>query len=106
VNRRVVLRLEVAADLLDIHTYIAVDKPSSADRFVAAVRDAFALLARFPGIGSPKHLPGRWRDVRSYATPGFPSYLIFCRPTREAIVVVGVIHAARDIRKILRGRRP
>ena len=94
-------------DLADIVARLEQSSVAVADRFVLAAFDAFDDLAAMPGKGSPKrlrlpHLSG----LRSWAVPGFPNHLIFYLTTDEAIIVYAVVHGARDVRAILKGRIP
>ena len=66
-------------------------------RFLAAVGDAFALLSRNPGIGSPRYatllrLPG----VRSWPLRPWPQ-LIFYVERERAVDVFRVLHGASDM---------
>ena len=104
--RRIVLRPEVPDDLRDIVAYLEGASTSAADRFVESVFAALDDLAAMPGLGSPK----RFRvagitGVRSWWVPAFKKYLIFYQVTDEAIIVLAVVHGARNIRKLLRNRR-
>lgn len=95
---RVVWSPQAEADLEDIWLYIAQDGPERADRVVRAVAKRSSLLGDQPGIGTPRDelLPGLF---------GFPveSYVIFYRKREHGIEIVRVLHAARDIEKILYG---
>jgi toxin ParE1/3/4 len=71
--------------------------PATALRFIDAVEQAFALIARRPGIGSPRYaveldLPG----LRARPVEQFP-YLIFYFEHTDHIDVVRILHAHRDI---------
>lgn len=66
-------------------------------RFLAAVADAFDLLSRNPGLGSPRHaaalqLPG----IRCWPLRPWPQ-LVFCVERAQAVEVFRVLHGARDI---------
>jgi toxin ParE1/3/4 len=71
--------------------------PATARRFIDAVEQAFTLVARQPGIGSPRYaveldLPG----LRARSVEQFP-YLIFYFEHTDHIDVVRILHARRDI---------
>jgi plasmid stabilization system protein ParE len=103
--RRVILRPQVPDDLDAILTYLEQHSIEVADRFIGAVSATFEDLALMPGKGSPKQLRlSRLVGVRSWAVTGFASYLIFYQTTAEAIVILGVIHGARNVRELLRQR--
>jgi toxin ParE1/3/4 len=66
-------------------------------RFLAAVDDAFDLLSRNPGLGSPRHatvlqLPG----IRCWPLRPWPQ-LVFYVEREQAVDVFRVLHGARDI---------
>ena len=79
-------------DLEDIHNYIARDSEYYASRFVERLLEAVEKLARFPKVG---------RVVPEVALPGirellFDTYRIVYRVERSRVLVVAVIHGARD----------
>ncbi|MGH6957416.1 MAG: type II toxin-antitoxin system RelE/ParE family toxin [Caulobacteraceae bacterium] len=79
-------------DLLDIWATVALDKPMAADRLIRRFYAAEDLLAEFPEIGEarPDLAPG----LRKW-TVG--SYLMLYRVSDEDVVVVRVLHGARDL---------
>ena len=84
-------------DLIDIGNFIARDNPATAARFVARLEEHCRLLAAHP-------LLGRVRDalapqLRSLA---YGRYVIFYRALPDGVVIVRVLHAARDVRRALR----
>ena len=82
-------------DLFSIWHYIAHENaPSIADAFLARLTDAMSFIASAPHIGRERpDLPGNLRSfsVRPYAI----FYQII--PEGDGIVVVRVIHSARDL---------
>jgi toxin ParE1/3/4 len=101
--RRVVRKTPRAEqDLLDHYTYIGERNPRAADRFLQAAKEAFARLARLPGMGRAWESPSpRLAGVRSWTIPSFRNYRIFYRPIRNGIEVLHVLHARRDIQTLL-----
>jgi len=77
--------------------YARAADPATARRFIDAVEQAFTLIARQPGTGSPRYavdldLPGlRARPVERF------TYLIFYFERTDHIDVVRILHAHRDI---------
>lgn len=67
-------------------------------RFYDGVEAGLRQIAGHPGLGSPRHsdLPAL-RGIRFWAVPAFPDHLIFYQDAEEAILVVRVLHGARDI---------
>jgi toxin ParE1/3/4 len=92
---------QARADLLAVHDYIDDDNPSAADRFLAAAEDCFRLLCDLPEVGrlwpSAAESLGQ---VRTYPIPGFHNYLVFYRPTADGILVLAVLHSARDLKNV------
>lgn len=94
---------EVRADLLEQHAYIAWDNPAAADRFLLAAERAFQNLANLPHLGQVWPSPDpRLAGLRFWPIPRFEKHLVFYRPTDEGILVVRVLHSARDIPLLLR----
>ncbi len=90
---------DAEADLLEIWANIANDKPSAADRFLDTLEQRIELLSRHPRIGEAR--PDLAAGVRGFSVG---SYVIFFRPIRDGIEVVRVLHGARDIPAIFRGK--
>lgn len=86
-----------ARDLEQVRDRIASDNVEAADLVRMAFLDTADLLAQNPEIGkriigaAPRHAEVRW-----FVVSQFRSYLIFYRPFRDTIVVVRILHAARD----------
>jgi toxin ParE1/3/4 len=101
--RRVVRKTPRAEqDLLDHYVYIGERNPQAAIRLLRAANEAFKLLARLPGMGRVWDSPSpRLAGVRSWTAPSFRNYRIFYRPVRNGIEVLHVLHAGRDISRLL-----
>jgi len=88
------------ADLLEIWAYVARDNPRAADRVLADIAAACKVLAENPAVG-------RLREelacgLRSFAVG---KYVVFYRLARGGIVVVRVLHGARDVQRDIREMR-
>ena len=88
---------EAERDLEEIGDHIAIDDPYVALRFVGALRDRCMALGDFPN---------RFPMVERYATAGLRrcrhgNYLIFYRVEADAVVIIHVLHGARDYPEIL-----
>jgi hypothetical protein len=88
---------EAERDLEEIGDHIAIDDPYVALRFVRALRDRCLALADFPN---------RFPMVERYAAEGLRrcrhgNYLIFYRVEADRVVIVHVLHGARDYPEIL-----
>jgi len=82
------------ADLLEAWLYIAEDSLSAADRVLAAIeRDAGVLLGQ-PLIGRAR--PELGQQVRSWPTS--TPYILYYVNDESDIVVLRVLHHARDVR--------
>jgi toxin ParE1/3/4 len=95
----VVLQRALAAKDIDeaIASYLAEHADDAALALVDAIDDAFSLMGRHPGIGTPLYvheldIPG----LRSWSLPGLP-YVIFYLEHEDQVDVWRVLHAQRDI---------
>jgi toxin ParE1/3/4 len=95
---QVVPRKLATADLRDAAAHYATETDAAmAGRFIDAVEQAFALLARQPGIGSPRYaVELEWPGLRTHPVPRFP-YLVFYLEQADHLDVLRVLHAHRDI---------
>jgi toxin ParE1/3/4 len=86
-----------------IHTYICADNPDAADRFVEAVFDDFAFLARNPALGRKRHF--RPKNTRSWVVTKFTNYIVFYRELLDGsgVEIVRVLHGARDLDSLFDG---
>ena len=84
-------------DLIEIGVRIAADDAVAADRWLELVDQKCRLLSTMPDMG---------RD-RSDLAPNLRSlpvgdYIIFYRPADDGIIVIRVIHGARDIPEVFK----
>jgi toxin ParE1/3/4 len=95
---RVVRHPRAIQDIIDTADYIAQDSLPAARRFLRAVEASIERLASMPGMGSPYHAddPGL-AGTRMLRVRGFARYLVFYRTVGNDLVVMRVIHGARDI---------
>jgi plasmid stabilization system protein ParE len=84
-------------DLEEIWDYIAADNRRAADRVLNKIEATILRLARSPGIGHVhEDLAGhRHRFFSVY------SYLIVYRPDSRPLEIIRVLHASRDVRRLL-----
>jgi plasmid stabilization system protein ParE len=96
----VVLTPRAIDDLDEIWTYIAADNPERANRVESEIFASFQSLARYPLLGSRRReitpLP-----VRFWVVTQFPNHVVVYRPETEPLQVIAVLHARRDIGRIL-----
>jgi toxin ParE1/3/4 len=89
---QVVFSIQAEADLEEIGDYIAADNPSRAAAFVREIREHCAKIAASP-LGYVAR-PDLGDGIRT-CTHG--RYLILFRPRGNEIVIVRVLHGARDL---------
>jgi len=85
-------------DLDRIWRHIAADSSTAANRVEDELHSAMKLLAEFPGMG---HRRQDAKDDR-HLFWGVYSYLIVYRIEGNTLLVVRVVHGARDLRRVLR----
>jgi toxin ParE1/3/4 len=85
-------------DLVQICNYIAQDNVNAADRLDAKIHEAIMLLAQFPLMG---HTRADVRDTR-YRFWAVGNYVIGYRIEKDALVVMRVVHGARDFRLLFK----
>ena len=93
--RRLVYLSAARDDLIDILRYVATESGSHevARNFVSRLQEKCRGLARLPGtLGTAR--PELRPDLRSTPSHG---YVIFFRYTADAIEIVNLLHASRDI---------
>jgi toxin ParE1/3/4 len=84
------------ADETEIWLNIAIDSPRAADRIARQIYDAEDRLARFPRLGRARDelAPG----VRSWVVG---DYLIYYRIEADVVIVLRILHGARDINDLI-----
>jgi len=94
----VVPRRLATQDLRDAAAHYAKDvDAAAARRFLDAVEQTFTLIARQPGIGSPRYaVELDWPGLRTHPIQRFP-YLVFYLEQTNHLDVLRVPHAHRDI---------
>jgi plasmid stabilization system protein ParE len=90
---KVVLRDSAVADLEDIHAWIAVERPLTADKVVDRIFASVQILKLFPESGRP----GRVEGTRELVVPRLPYIVIYeVAYELDAVLVTAVVHGARD----------
>lgn len=95
--KRFVLSADADQDLAEIAEQIGTDSLSSAERVIENLYKAMGRLAEAPGIG-------HWREDladRKYRFFLVYSYLVIYQFDATPLLVVRVIHAARDVSRLL-----
>jgi toxin ParE1/3/4 len=82
-------------DLAGIRTFIARDDPAIADDFVRRLRRAAERLRSFPESGASRD------DIRAtLRSIPFERYVLFYRLEQDRLLVLRVLHSARDVSAI------
>ena len=92
-------------DIEEITSRIAIDNLKAALRVHRAIEKAFQILVKFPDAGAicdpfDPELAG----LRFWPLKRYRNYLVIYRPIEDGIEVVRVIHAARDMFRMLKSR--
>ena len=88
-------------DLAEILSYIAEDSEHHADRVEAAVYGACAFLEKTPYAGRLRpEVTGT--GVRFWHLPQFRNYVLIYDANQHPLLIVRILHAARNMRKELR----
>jgi toxin ParE1/3/4 len=85
------------ADIRDICDYIARDNESVADKLDQRLHEAIQRLAEMPGLG---HQRDDVRDPRYRWSVG--NFVIAYRIDRSTLIVLRVVHGARNFRVLFR----
>ena len=80
-------------DLLDLWRVIAEDKPAAADKVLDSIYAMAMLIGTQPEMGRAR--PELADGLRSFSTK--TPYTIFYLPDSDGIIVIRVLHHARDI---------
>lgn len=83
--------------------YIAADNEPAAIRVESAITNACSLLMRSPSIGSKRSeitsLP-----VRFWVVTRYPNYVIVYRPDTDPLEIVTILHAKRNLNRLVADR--
>lgn len=93
-------------DIESIYTYIALDSPESAMRFLDCCEATFSWLARMPRAGRVRlSRSTRTKGIRMWRVIGFPNHTVFYRAARHKVVIVHVYSGVRDLDRLLESAR-
>lgn len=95
---RFLLTPAAQADIEEIHGFILPENPAAAARVLVELRTAMRRLAANPNLG---HLRQDLADEPLRFWQVY-SYLVVYRPQTESLQIVRVLHASRDVRRLLR----
>jgi toxin ParE1/3/4 len=94
---RATFTFEAESDVAQITQHIAQDNLNAATAWITELQSLCALLATHPAIGENLR-SRRFGMVRRHA---FGNYVIYYRPADEGVLVLRVIHGAREQRKLI-----
>lgn len=95
---RIVERPIARQELTAIATRIGQDRPATAQRFLAAARNAYELLATMPEVGTNwETVNPNYQGVRYFPIRRFRNFVIFYRPLSDGVEVLHILHGARDL---------
>ncbi|CAN5602829.1 type II toxin-antitoxin system RelE/ParE family toxin [soil metagenome] len=90
-----ILSSQADDDLSEIFLFIAADNPDAGEKLMHRFRELFRLIAKNPRLGRERYeLQQKMRSVPE------GSYLIFYRIWADDVMIVRVLHAARDLGEI------
>lgn len=94
---QVLLTPEAEESRIEIWLHVAGDSPEAADRLLEGIDEKCRLYATQPEMGSAR--PDLGRQVRCFPVG---NYVVVYRPIEDGIVVLLVVHGARDIPTVFR----
>ncbi len=92
---RIVKLPQALVDLIETAEYLAEDDLEVADRFFDAFETTLEDLRNTPKIGRVRNYRNEV-DIRMWFVRGFEKSLVFYTENSEEIVILRVIHSARD----------
>jgi toxin ParE1/3/4 len=100
---RLVLSDEAGADIIEQADWYAIQSGKAlATRWEGAVTSAIMRVLYRPNSGTPCHFKAaELHGLRRIAVPGFPRHLLFYRFDGDEILIVRVVHGARDLEPLL-----
>jgi toxin ParE1/3/4 len=100
-SRRIIKSDLALNDLEEQAEWFRLRSPKAALRFLNAAEALFRQLASMPGIGEPFETANPlFQELRCFPIPKFPSQIVYYKPLRDGIVVIRVLHGARDADRI------
>lgn len=88
------------ADYAEIVSELCGANPDAGERFCDAVERALSLIAAHPQIGIKsgfRHAP----QVRKWVVREFPNYLLFYEEQADGVVLVRLLHGARELPRLI-----
>ena len=103
-SRRLIVGSQALRDIDDLSDFIALNSPAAAARLRGAIEQLAEDLLAWPE-SYPRFFPGHPRvgHLRKAYPRGFPNHIVLFLLNQEAVKIVRVIHAARDVVAVLDG---
>ena len=100
---RITLTEIAAADVLEqAEWYEAQSDPKLAMRWEGAVTSTILRISRRPSAGAPCSFESaELQGTRRVAVTGFPKHLVFYQSRGNEVVVLRIVHGARDLESLL-----
>lgn len=91
-------RAELDIEEITLYLALALDNPAAEAMFREALDATYELLSTMPDMGSVKdfHDP-RFSLLRMFPVKKFENHLIFYQSMKEELLIVRVLHGARDL---------
>lgn len=87
-------------DIVEIAAYLGREDPAIADRFYDSYEDTLKSLRRTPKLGSTR-TSENYGKVRMWYVRDFERILILYKERPDEVVILRVIHSARDYTKFI-----
>jgi len=92
-------------DLSEIGDYFDERDATLSHRFYEHFWKTARTLAASPNLGERCRFRNpKTKGMRVWQVYGFANYLVFCRPTGDALQILRVIHGARDYATLFNGK--
>jgi toxin ParE1/3/4 len=102
-HSRLLLSDAAIADILEQADWYSVQSGEAlAERWERAVTSAVLRVVNRPALGTPCTLNSvELQDVRRITIPGFPRHLLFYKFREKEVLILRVVHGARDLERLL-----
>jgi toxin ParE1/3/4 len=100
-KRKLIQKRQAERDLIRLAKFIRRDNPDAARRLLLAFDETVKDIANLSEMGNIWETDiARFAGLRWWAIQGFPNHLIFYRLFDDQIVILRVLHGARDLQDL------
>jgi toxin ParE1/3/4 len=92
------------ADYREIALRIGNENPEAVERICDALEQSLDLLTQHPQIGCLAGFSSA-PQVRRWVLQPFPNYIIYCEAHSGEVLLVRLLHGARDVQAVFRHER-